>query len=400
MLNVFNYSRLANYRLTTIPMDREQILLLLEQLEKSNGGVVLKVGDTSKAVVLTMESYLSLTSANFQTANTPEVALPDAPPLKEKGAVLVTGGAGYVGGHLVRVLLEAGYEVVVLDNLHTGRKEHIPGNVNFIEGDILDLNLLRDVLQNFKVTAVIHLAAMLEVEESVREPEKYLQVNAQGTLNVLRAMAEAGVNRLVFSSTAAVYGLQSEQPISETAVCNPTSPYGQSKLIAESLIRYYAENLGLTATVLRFFNVAGRNPDWPVADTHKRSHLIPIVLDVARGSQEILTVNGTDYDTTDGTCVRDYVHVLDIASAHLLALETLELKNKFEVFNVGTGRGSTVKEVVAAAAEVTGHMIPMQVGQRRAGDDAETVASVEKIKHQLGFIAKHSSLEEIIKSSW
>jgi UDP-glucose 4-epimerase len=378
-------------------IDNEQLSKLLAQLEDSGGGMVLKIGDASKAVILNMEQYTILTGGGGQVIIEQQTVetLPEQP----KAKVLVTGGAGYVGGHVTRVLLEAGYEVVVFDNLSTGLLEYVPKEATFVEGDILDKNLLRDVLLNYGITHVAHLAALLEVEESVREPARYLQVNLQGTVNVLEAMHETGVHNLVFSSTAAVYGPQTQEAIPEIATCNPTSPYGQSKLLAEKAIEYFTKNLSLKATILRFFNVAGRNPSWPISDTHHNSHLIPIVLDVVRGAQAQLVINGNDYPTQDGTCVRDYVHVLDIAEAHKLALiQTSE--TAFRVYNVGTGRGHSVKDVVSVAAEVTGHMIPMEVGPRRPGDDAETVAKVSKAEQELGFKATHSSLEEIIKSSW
>jgi UDP-glucose 4-epimerase len=291
------------------------------------------------------------------------------------------------------------FSVVVLDNLVTGRREHVPDEAVFVEGDVRDVNLLRDIFTQYSVDAVVHLAALLEVQESVAKPMEYFEVNVIGTARLLSAMHEAGVGSLVFSSTAAVYGTQETVPIQEDATCIPTNPYGWSKFLAEQHIRYFAEHGGVTATVLRFFNVAGSKEGWGVRDTHARAHLVPVVLDVAAGAQSSLRLFGQDWPTLDGTCVRDYVHVYDIARAHIFALQP-STGARFRVYNVGTGRGSSVSEIVQAAAEVTGRMVPMEVAPRRPGDDAQLVAHVGKIARELGFTAMHSSLEEIIRSAW
>ncbi len=377
-------------------MDPEQVLKLLEQLESNGGGMVLKMGDASRAVILSMDNYIALTGGEGVGV----VNNINSEPIKEgseKRKILVTGGAGYIGGHVTRVLLEAGHEVFVLDNFVSGKREYLPANVTCVEGDVRDANLLRDIFSNFGIDSVVHLAALLEVNESVKEPFLYFDVNVLGTATLLSAMNEYGVKNLVFSSTASVYG-GSLLPLSEDNELKPSSPYGQTKLLAERVIEYYTKNSDLKATVLRFFNVAGRNAEWPIYDTHHRSHLIPIVLEVAQGKEQVLTLNGDDYETFDGSCVRDYVHVMDIASAHSLALEKAGAE-RFRVYNVGTGHGKSVKEVVTVATEVTGHMIPMVVGPRRPGDDQQSVAKVDKIKTELGFEAKHSSLEAIIRTS-
>lgn len=381
-------------------MDEKLLLELLAEAKLRGGGMILNVGDAPEAVVLSVEAYAALV-AGKGGASAPEslAGLGGVVPTEKPKTILVTGGAGYVGGHVVRALLDAKYEVLVLDNLHTGKQEHIPEEVTFIEGDVRDANLLRDIFAGYKIDAVAHLAALLEVEESVEKPFEYLDVNLLGTIRLLAAMQEAGVRRLLFSSTAAVYGSHTTMPILETAQCAPTNPYGRTKLLAERVIEYFVQSGAVVATVFRYFNVAGRHTEWGVGDTHENAHLIPVVLDVARGGREQLVVNGGDWGTQDGTCVRDYVHVLDIARAHV-ALLAVEPKEKFNVYNIGSGRGASVHEVVQVATETTGRMIPMQVGPRRAGDDATLVAGVEKIKQDLGFATEHSTLEEIIRSAW
>lgn len=376
-------------------MENEQLLELLAQVERNGGGVVLRVGEAARAVVLSMEAYTNMASQGVDVISLPDsTARPDI-----KQTVLVTGGAGYVGGHVVRELLAAGYDVVVLDSLYTGRREYVPGEAHFVEGDVRDLNLLRDVFSQHKIDAVIHLAALLEVAESVEKPTEYFEVNVHGTTRLLEVCSEMGVRNVVFSSTAAVYGPQAVVPIPETAACEPTNPYGASKLLAEQVLQYFSRYTGMQVTVLRFFNVAGQYTPWGVSDTHKHSHLVPIVLEVASGDRALLTVNGSDYLTVDGTCVRDYVHVLDIAKAHVKAL-TRQNPEPFKVYNVGTGKGVSVREVVQAAAEVTGRMIPMEVGPRRPGDDATLVANVRAIQTDLGFVAEQSDIASIIESAW
>lgn len=376
-------------------MENEQLLELLAQVEQNGGGVVLRVGEAARAVVLSMETYASMSSGGQDPVSLREpVAAPAA-----RQTVLVTGGAGYIGGHVTRELLDAGYDVVVLDSLYTGRRHHVPAAAHFVEGDVRDVNLLRDIFSQHKIDAVIHLAALLEVAESVEKPLEYFEVNVHGTTRLLEVCSEMGIRNVVFSSTAAVYGPQSVMPIPETAACAPINPYGASKLLAEQVLRYFSQYKDMRVTVLRFFNVAGQHRTWGVSDTHERSHLVPIVLEVAGGKRASLTVNGSDYITADGTCVRDYVHVLDIAKAHVKALTRQNIA-PFRVYNVGTGKGVSVREVVQAAAEVTGRMIPMEVGPRRPGDDAILVADVQEIQVELGFVAEHSDIGNIIESSW
>jgi UDP-glucose 4-epimerase len=313
--------------------------------------------------------------------------------------ILVTGGAGYIGSHTVLNLRQHGYSVVVIDNLSTGQRSFVPDDVVFIEGDAGDIGLLRSVFSSYHIDAVMHFAASLEVEESVAVPVPYLENNLGTTLRLLAAMAEAGVTSIILSSTGAVYGDQVKMPIAETASLQPTNPYGQSKILCEQALEYYAKWVGFSATVLRYFNVCGAEPSGKLGDTHINSHLIPIVLEVAQGKREKLIINGSDYDTFDGTCVRDYIHVMDIAEAHRLALENLGTPG-LSTFNVGTGKGYSVEEITRAAAEVLNRMIQIEMGPRRAGDPPIAVADTQKIRTKLGFVPQYSDLETIIKTTW
>ncbi len=311
--------------------------------------------------------------------------------------VLVTGGAGYIGSHTVRKLLQNKYKVTVLDNLSTGKMENLPKGADFVEGDLADVNLLRDIFQTGRFECVMHFAASVEVEESVREPEKYLKNNVLNTANLLFAMTEAGINKLILSSTAAVYDSK-ETPIKETDPLRPENPYGQSKLLSEALVKYYAKNSGLSAVIFRYFNACGCDPSNPIKPTHE-SHLLPIVMQAAKGLRPHLTVFGNDYKTPDGSCVRDYVHVMDIAEAHILGMGILG-KPGCQVFNIGTGKGRSVLEMVSASAEVLNRMVPMEMGERRPGDAPMLVADSSKIKKVLGFEPKYSDLAYIVKSTW
>lgn len=377
-------------------MDNQYLMELLNEVEQRGGGLVLGFGEFPKAVVLTVDKYNQLLQGAAVLETT--VVRSPAQPAKS-GVVLVTGGAGYIGGHVVRVLLEEGFEAVVVDNLSTGKREHIPDSVVFYEGDAGDINFMRDVLSQHEIVGVIHLAASLEVAESVEFPVRYLENNAGTTYRLLQALDEAGVRTIIFSSTAAVYGEQDRTPIPENAYLKPNNPYGYSKLLSERFLEYFSLYRGFTATVLRYFNVCGTNPEWAIGDTHKNSHVLPTILDVAARKQPKITINGSDYPTADGSCVRDYVHVLDIARAHVAALRRTN-SEKFAVYNVGTGKGTSVKELIAEVAEVTGRMIPIEVGPRRPGDAVITVADSGRIQQELGFTLEHSSLENIVRTSW
>lgn len=396
-------------------MNQDVLKELLNEAQSHGGGLVLSEGEAPKAVVLSVDAYAALLAgrpglltgagSGDEGAETSAAAGVSGPAQRsDPETILVTGGAGYIGGHVVRLLLEHGYQVVVLDNFSRGKREYVSKSVTVVEGDVRDINLLRDIFAQYSIDAVIHLAALLEVQESVEKPVEYLEVNTIATGKLLLAMHEAGIRRLIFSSTAAVYGsVGAGAPLPEDAVCQPGNPYGSSKLLAERFIEYYTASTAVGATVLRFFNVAGSWPAWGITDTHESAHLIPVVLDVAHGKRLALTVYGSDFETPDGTCVRDYVHVYDIARAHIVALQNRGGRGRgqqFAVYNIGTGHGASVREVVQAAAEVTGRMVPMEPGPRRPGDDALRVADVSKIKNELGFQAEYSSVDNIIRSCW
>ncbi len=370
-------------------MDNDYLHELIREVHSREGGIVLNVSGKTEAVVLSIDRYNDLLR---QLSVQPTETVP-------KHRVLVTGGAGYIGSHVVRQLLAAGHQVVIIDNLSAGKESNVPDNALLVQGDIGDSGLVRQILMKYDIDVVFHLAASIEVEESTKLPLEYLDNNTLATESLLRVMTECGVNKLIFSSTAAVYGEPETVPIPETAPTQPNNPYGYTKLISEHLIRYYCEAKGLQAVVLRYFNACGTDYDGEIKSTHE-SHLIPIVMEVIAGGRPALTINGNDYETFDGTCVRDYVHVLDIARAHLAAMDRLEQLPSFTVYNVGTSHGSSVQQIVQAAAEITGHMIPLEVGSRRPGDAPATVADNRKIQTELGFQLLHSDLETIIKTSW
>jgi UDP-glucose-4-epimerase GalE len=388
-------------------MDSFYLHELIEETNARGGGLILNFQDKPAVVVLGIDKYNSLLEGKDAFAPNSAVE-PDQPtqispkPAKARQKsrkVLVTGGAGYIGAHLVRQLLQAGYEVTVLDNLSSGKRENVPAKAAFMEGDLADLNLLRDVFASADFEAVFHLAASLEVEESVREPQKYFDNNVGNIVKLLSAMNEAGVKKIIFSSSAAVYGEQQVVPISEKAPLRPNNPYGATKLLGEKIIKFYCDYMGFKGIVFRYFNACGCDFDGQIAATHE-SHLIPIVLGVAAGLKPQIRVNGDDYETSDGSCVRDYVHVLDIARVHVLALERMDAGDNLRVFNIGTGRGSSVKEIIACAAEVLNRIIPMEIGPRREGDAPATVADNSKLAKEFGFLPEHSDLETIITTSW
>ncbi|WP_069768611.1 UDP-glucose 4-epimerase GalE [Streptomyces sp. LUP30] len=310
------------------------------------------------------------------------------------GKYLVTGGAGYVGGVVAQHLLEAGHEVVVLDNLSTGFREGVPAGATFIEGDIRDAGKHLD--DSFD--AVLHFAAFSQVGESVVKPEKYWENNVGGTMALLGAMREAGVRKLVFSSTAATYGEPEQVPIVETAPTKPTNPYGASKLAVDHMISGEAAAHGLGAVSLRYFNVAGAYG--AQGERHEpESHLIPLVLQVAQGRREAISVYGDDYPTPDGTCVRDYIHVADLAEAHLLAVAAAQ-PGEHLICNLGNGNGFSVREVVETVRKVTGHPIPEVAAPRRAGDPAVLVASAATARERLGWNPSRADLAGIVADAW
>ena len=311
--------------------------------------------------------------------------------------LLVTGGAGYIGSVVAHQLLQEGHETVVLDNLSKGHERALPEGARFLKGDLLDAEGMRDALAE-GFDGVLHFAALSLVGESVEQPERYYRNNVCGTLNLLEAMREAEVRRLVFSSTAAVYGEPEEVPIPETSPTLPTNPYGGSKLAVDQMIRAVAEARGLAATSLRYFNVAGASGRFG-EDHHPETHLMPLVLRAASGARDSVKIFGTDYPTRDGTPVRDYIHVEDLGRAHLLALEAAE-PGEHRVYNLGNGAGFSVREVIEAARSVTGRPIEAIESPRRPGDPAVLVASSEKIRRELGWKPEKPELEAMISDAW
>ena len=311
--------------------------------------------------------------------------------------LLVTGGAGYVGSVVASQLVEAGHETVILDDLSKGHVEAVPEGARLVEGSLLDERLVRETLSD-GFDGVLHFAALSLVAESVEQPERYYRNNVVGTLNLLEATVGAGVRRFVFSSTAAVYGEPEEVPITEAASTRPTNPYGSSKLAVDGLIRDVAWARGLSATSLRYFNVAGASGRFG-EDHEPETHLIPIVLQAAAGTRESVKIFGTDYPTRDGTAIRDYIHIEDLGRAHLLALEAPE-PGGHRVYNLGNGSGFSVLEVVEAARKVTGINIRAEEAPRRAGDPPELVASSARIQTELGWKPEKPSLEAMISDAW
>ncbi|RME39356.1 MAG: UDP-glucose 4-epimerase GalE [Planctomycetota bacterium] len=314
--------------------------------------------------------------------------------------VFVTGGAGYVGSHCVRTLCDAGHDVVVFDNLSTGHRGAVDPRADLIVGDLSERAPLADLLSERSIEAVMHFAASAEVGESVRKPLFYYRNNVANTLNLLEAMRETGVRHLVFSSTCATYGVPPSVPITETMPQQPINPYGRTKLAIEWLLRDSAAAWSLGATALRYFNAAGAASDGSIGEDHDpESHLIPRVLQVALGKRDDLRIFGVDYPTPDGTCVRDYIHVEDLATVHRLVLES-STEGAFRFYNVGTGMGASVKEVIEAARAVTGHKIPAAPAPRRPGDPPQLYADPTKVRTELNWEPKYTDIRRIIETAW
>ena len=312
--------------------------------------------------------------------------------------VLVTGGAGYIGGIVTSQLLGRGYEVVVLDDLSNSYKASVAAKSKFVQGSIADRALLDQIFRENKVDAVMHFAAFIEAGESMKYPEKYFRNNTANALTLLEALITHGVRRFVFSSTAALYGTPERTPIEEEDKLQPTNAYGESKLLVERMLAWMNRIHGLRYACLRYFNAAGAAGERG-EDHHPESHLIPLILQVALGQRENIAIYGTDYPTPDGTCVRDYVHISDLSSAHLLALEALKEKEKL-IYNLGNGKGFSVREVIETVRSITRHAIPVKEVARRAGDPAVLVASSEKIKRELGWKPEYPGLDAIIRTAW
>lgn len=313
--------------------------------------------------------------------------------------VLITGGAGYIGSVVADELLQAGHEVVVFDNLSRGHRQAVPKKAELVVGELADRAYLDQLLPSRAIDAVMHFAALIEAGESMKAPEKFFRNNTANALTLLEAMLAAGIKRFVFSSTAALYGNPQRTPIEEDDPLRPTNAYGESKLLVEQMLAWFQQIHGLRYASLRYFNAAGAaRPD--KGEAHQpETHLIPRILQVALGRAQHVNIFGTDYPTADGTCVRDYIHVSDLAHAHLLALQALE-KSSPLVYNLGNGQGFSVRQVVEVARKVTGHPIPVIESPRRPGDPEALIASSRKIRHELGWQPRFADLESIVESAW
>ena len=316
-------------------------------------------------------------------------------------SVLICGGAGYIGSHNVRALCDRGESVVVLDNLWTGHRESLPGSVPFYEGDVRDAALLDRIWAEHAVDAVIHFCACSLVGESVDQPLRYFNNNVYGMQVLLEAMVRHGLDKIVFSSSAAVYGEPKRVPILEDDETLPTNPYGETKRVMERMMHWVGRRHGIRWVSLRYFNVAGAREDGSIGEDHRNeTHLAPIILQVPLGRRTHVTIYGDDYPTPDGTCIRDYVHVSDLADAHLRALDHLRSDGEGGVFNLGSGEGYSVRAMIDAARTATGHTIPVEVGPRRAGDPARLVADSTKARQVLGWTPRITRMEDIIATAW
>ncbi len=311
---------------------------------------------------------------------------------------LVTGGAGYIGSAVVSELVREGEEVVVFDNLYQGHREAVHPEATFVRGDLANAEAIEAAIAEHQPEAIMHFASYSLVGESMQKPFKYLGENVQCGTNLLEAAAKHGVRRFILSSTANLFGLPERIPIDETTPIRPGSPYGEAKFILERMLHWMDERYGMRYAALRYFNACGAaSPDLG-EDHDPETHLIPLVLEVALGRRESITIFGDDYETPDGTCIRDYIHVLDLAQAHILALKALDRGSR--TYNLGNGQGYSVKEVVDVARAVTGHSIPVVLGERRAGDPAVLVAASDRVRHELGWKPRFPDLKDIMESAW
>jgi UDP-glucose 4-epimerase len=313
---------------------------------------------------------------------------------------LVVGGAGYIGSHMVKTLLQAEHQVVTLDDLSTGYRDAVTGG-EFIQGSLSDAQFLDTVFASSHFDAVLHFASFIQVGESVTQPAKYYANNVVNTLNLMNAMVRYGVNNFVFSSTAAIFGEPQYVPIDEKHTIKPINPYGVSKAMVEQMLQDYDRAYGLKSVCLRYFNASGADPQGELGERHQpETHLIPLALQTLSGKRDSLTLFGRDYETPDGTCIRDYVHIVDLCQAHLLALDYLNLSNSSAAFNLGNGTGFSVAEVIAAVERVTGKKVPIVEGARRAGDPARLVADSTLAKNTLGWVPQYADLDLIIAHAW
>ena len=318
----------------------------------------------------------------------------------KKKNILVVGGAGYIGSHMVKDLLRAGYEVVIIDNLSTGHRELLPGGI-FFEGNLGDGKLLDRIFSEYQISAVMHFAAFSLVGDSMQDPLAYYRNNIAGTIELLAAMVRHNVKYFIFSSSAAVYGEPVEIPIKEDHPCNPTNPYGATKVAVEKLLNDCDYAYGLKSVSLRYFNAAGADESGEIGELHEpETHLIPLVLKVASGEKKNIKIFGTDYPTYDGTCIRDYIHVNDLAQAHLLAFEALLSGKESSVYNLGNSKGYSVREVIELSEKITEKTIWTVEVERRPGDPAELIAGSDKIREELGWKPGYEDLETIITTAW
>jgi UDP-glucose 4-epimerase len=314
--------------------------------------------------------------------------------------VLVVGGAGYIGSHMVKMLLSEGHEVLTFDNLSSGHRDAVLGG-EFVHGDLADVSTLDFTFSSYQPDAVLHFASFIQVRESVNRPDLYYRNNVTNTLNVLDAMVKHGIKRFIFSSTAAIFGEPDYVPIDEQHRTSPLNPYGQSKLMIEKILQDYDKAFGLKSICLRYFNAAGADPDGQLGERHDpETHLIPLILQAVSGRRANINVFGRDYCTPDGTCVRDYIHVVDLCSAHLLALDYLVKNGKSNRFNLGNGAGFSVQEVIRAVERVTGKVVKVVDGPRREGDPASLVADATKARHTLGWAPSFTQLDTIVAHAW
>ncbi|MFH1746991.1 MAG: UDP-glucose 4-epimerase GalE [Planctomycetota bacterium] len=314
--------------------------------------------------------------------------------------LFIAGGAGYVGSHCVRRLVSAGHEVTVYDNLCAGHRAAVDPRAKFVRGDLGDVSRLRELLGPGSFDGVLHFAAFLNVGESVTQPLRYYRNNVANTLNLLECMQAAEIRRIVFSGTCAVYGVPAQLPLTEDLPKQPISPYGSSKLVVEWMLEQSAKAWGLGAISLRYFNAAGAAADGSLGEDHAPEiHLIPLVLQVALGQRERIYILGSDYPTPDGTCIRDYIHVEDLAEAHLLAIENVE-EGQLEAYNVGTGSGFSVREVIEAARVITGHDIPAKETSRRPGDPPVLYADSDKLRERFGWQPRYRNIKTIVQTAW
>ncbi|MCL4382519.1 MAG: UDP-glucose 4-epimerase GalE [Patescibacteria group bacterium] len=314
--------------------------------------------------------------------------------------ILVTGGAGYIGSQMVRQLFEKNHKVVVLDNLKEGHRKTLPSTIPLITGDVNDQNCLFKLFSENRFDAVMHFAGVISMKESMQNPYKYFYTNTYGALNLIEAMVKSGVLRLIFSSSAGVYGNPTRIPISENDPQEPTNPYGESKLMVEKILAWYDQLFNLRSVSLRYFNAAGASLDGQFGEDHQEeTHLIPLAVKAALENREF-TIYGNDYETKDGTCIRDYIHVIDLCEAHLLALDSLMKNSSSHIYNVGPGIGFSNIEVVNIVKKVSGVDFPLKFGSRRPGDAKELIADAAKIKKELGWEPKYSDLQTIVETAW